>query len=58
MITSQGVTADAFVAACGSTAPLLHRRLDAHAARFHSATFDCSNQAPMVSMIDDHVKCA
>jgi D-amino-acid dehydrogenase len=64
LITSQKLTADAFVAACGSyTAPLLRTvgvDLPIYPGKGYSATFKLlkPEAAPMVSMIDDHVKCA
>jgi D-amino-acid dehydrogenase len=62
--TSQQLTADAFVVACGSyTAPLLRTvgvNLPIYPGKGYSATFKLlrPDAAPMVSMIDDHVKCA
>jgi len=64
LMTSQKLTADAFVAACGSyTAPLLRTvgvDLPIYPGKGYSATFKLlkPEAAPMVSMIDDHVKCA
>lgn len=58
------LTADAFVVACGSyTAPLLRTvgvDLPIYPGKGYSATFKLlrPEAAPMVSMIDDHVKCA
>ncbi len=58
------LTADAFVVACGSyTAPLLRTvdvDLPIYPGKGYSATFKLlrPESAPMVSMIDDHVKCA
>ena len=58
------LTADAFVVACGSySAPLLRTvgvDLPIYPGKGYSATFKLlkPEAAPMVSMIDDHVKCA
>ena len=63
-IKLQVLTADAFVVACGSyTAPLLRTvgvDLPIYPGKGYSATFKLlrPEAAPMVSLIDDHVKCA
>ncbi|MFM9900432.1 MAG: D-amino acid dehydrogenase [Polaromonas sp.] len=62
--TTSTLTADAFVVACGSySAPLLRTvsvDLPIYPGKGYSATFKLlkPEAAPMVSMIDDHVKCA